>query len=95
MKSAYELAMERLQKEDPTSSKPLTDEQKQQLAQIEKTYEAKIADRVIFLEKTLNDAQRAQDFAQADQISKQIHSERAVLRESCEREKDALRSTFK
>lgn len=41
MKSAYELAMERLNKEDPNANKPLSDEQKTQLAEIDERYKAK------------------------------------------------------
>ena len=47
MKSAFELAMERLEKEAPT--RELTDEQRGKLAELSKVYEAKIADRVVFL----------------------------------------------
>ena len=49
MKSAYELAMERLAKTSgPT--KTLTDEQKARIAEIEKKYEAKIAQEKLGLE---------------------------------------------
>ncbi len=43
MKSAYELAMERLEKEQGPSRK-LTDEQKARIADIEKKYDAKVAE---------------------------------------------------
>ena len=46
MKSSYELAMERLNKTAP--AKKLTTEQKQQLAEIDSQYAAKIAEREIF-----------------------------------------------
>lgn len=46
MKSAYELAMERLEKESP-SGPPPSEEQKKELAEIDKLYEAKIAGRKI------------------------------------------------
>ena len=41
MKSAYELAMERLEKESPQES--LTEEKKELISEIEKKYSAKIA----------------------------------------------------
>ena len=47
MKSAYELAMERLQQKAPTVV--LTDEQKQQIAEIESTFKARIAEKELFL----------------------------------------------
>ena len=43
MKSAYELAMERLEKKTPSVA--LTNEQKQQIAEIESTYKARIAEK--------------------------------------------------
>ena len=44
MKSAYELAMERLEKKAPSVA--LTDEQKQQIAEIDSTFKARIAERM-------------------------------------------------
>ena len=46
MKSAYELAMERLQKGSPTIT--LTSEQKAELAEIDSSFNAKIAERKFF-----------------------------------------------
>ena len=48
MKSAYELAMERMGGGDDN---PLTDEQKEQIAEIDTKYKAKIAERKIFSKK--------------------------------------------
>ena len=47
MKSAYELAMERLNKASPVVK--LTNDQKKRLAELDAEYKAKIADREIFL----------------------------------------------
>jgi hypothetical protein len=49
-KSSYELAMERLRKKDKeqgVEEKPLTDEQKAQIAEIRRTYDARLAEREI------------------------------------------------
>ena len=43
MKSAYELAMERLAKSDPDASAPLSAEQKRALAEVDTLYQGKIA----------------------------------------------------
>jgi len=43
MKSAYELAMERLEKKAPSLA--LTDEQKQQIGEIDSTFKARIAEQ--------------------------------------------------
>ena len=53
MKSSYELAMERM---GGGYDKPLTDEQKEKIAKIDTRYKAKIAERKIFLEKSVEDA---------------------------------------
>ena len=52
MKSSYELAMERMGDGD----KPLNEEQKAKIAEIDSKYKAKIAERKIFLEKSVQDA---------------------------------------
>ena len=50
LKSAYELAMERLRKQDADAgieSRPVTDEQKAAIAEIRNFYEAKMAEREV------------------------------------------------
>ena len=47
MKSAYELAMERLEKQSPTAK--LNTRQKTEIAEIESTAKAKIAEKEVFL----------------------------------------------
>lgn len=91
MKSAYELAMERLAKSDPSSSKPLTAEQKSRLADIDTLYKSKIAERDIFLKKQLDDALAAGNFEEAEKVRSQIASERARLEEEREEEKERVR----
>lgn len=90
MKSAYELAMERLAKSDP-SSRSLTAEQKQRLAEIDRVYQGKIAEREIFLKQQLDAALGGQKFDDADKIRKQIASEKARLEEEREDEKERVR----
>lgn len=55
MKSAYELAMERLQKESP-SPPPLSEEQKAALAETENNYLSKIAEVKILAERELKES---------------------------------------
>ena len=57
MKSAYELAMERLEKASPSIS--LTDEQKKEIAEVDSVYRAKIAEREVFLKDQIRKAQIA------------------------------------
>ena len=89
MKSAFELAMERLEKESPTQE--LTDEQKAKLAELSRVYEAKIADRVVFLNGEMEKAEAAGEFEQIEQLNKQLASERKVLEAELEVKKNELR----
>jgi hypothetical protein len=91
MKSAYELAMERLAKSDPDATRPLTAEQKDRLAEIDRVYQGKLAEREIFLKKQLNDAYADQKAEEVIKIKQQIASERARLEEEREEEKERVR----
>jgi hypothetical protein len=93
MKSAYELAMERLAKSDPAASTPLTPEQKSRLAEIDRVYKGKLAEREIFLKKQLDEAFAAQKFEDADKIKQQLASERARIEEDRDAEKERIRKT--
>tara|TARA_B110000037_G_scaffold221976_1_gene294878 strand:- start:160 stop:438 length:279 start_codon:yes stop_codon:yes gene_type:complete len=90
MKSAYELAMERLDAEAP-ESKPLTDQQKAQLGEIDEKYKAKIAEREIFLKQKLVTAESQGDMHGALDIKKQLGNERTRLEEEREHQKDKIR----
>jgi Spy/CpxP family protein refolding chaperone len=91
MKSAYELAMERLAKSDPAAGRALTPEQKNRLAEIDRVYQGRIAEREIFLKQQLEAALAAQNFDEADKVRKQIAGERARLEEEREDEKELVR----
>lgn len=91
MKSAYELAMERLAKADPDAARPVTPEQKQRLAEIDRVYQGKMAEREIFLKQQLNKALAAQKLDEADKVRQQIASEKARLEEEREEEKERVR----
>jgi competence protein ComEC len=95
MKSAYELAMERLQKSDPDADVKLTDEQKAQLADVTRVYEGKIAEREIFLKQRLAEARTAGNAEDFESISKQLVSERARLEEEREDAKNEIRRAGK
>jgi hypothetical protein len=90
MKSAYELAMERLGKADPAAA-PLSPEQKARLAEIDRVYQGKLAEREIFLQQQLRDALAARNPDEADKIRKQISGEKARLEEEREEEKERVR----
>lgn len=90
MKSAYELAMERLAKAEPAAA-PLSAEQKSRLAEIDRVYQGKLAEREIFLKQQLNGALADRKLDEADKIRQQIAGEKARLEEEREDEKERVR----
>lgn len=90
MKSAYELAMERLNKTAP--SVKLTDEQKKEIAELDSQYAAKIAEREIFLKDQLAKAAGEGDYSALEQLEKQLQSERKTLAAELEEKKEAVRN---
>ena len=88
MKSAYELAMERLEKKDG-KSKPLTDEQKKAIAEIDSQTKAKIAEVDIMSRKDLAEARARGD---ADKIQAiEAERTRAIERAKSRGEEDKER----
>jgi len=92
MKSAYELAMERLQKKSPSVA--LTDQQKQQIAEIDSTYKARIAERELFLKDQISKAQTVGNMEEAEALQKQLTIEIRRLQEDAEEKKEKLRASF-
>lgn len=90
MKSAYELAMERLDQAAPKEA-PLSAAQKKQLAEIDTRFQGKLAEREIFLKQKLNEALATGNADEADQLRRQIASERTRLEEEREDEKNRVR----
>ena len=89
MKSAYELAMERLNKQSPVT--PLTDGQKQQLAELDSRYAAKIAEREIHCKSQIAAAEASGDFAAAEQAQQELAAERRKLQAELEEKKENVR----
>ncbi len=89
MKTAYELAMERLAKNAPAVK--LTDEQKRALAELDARYRAKIAEREIFLQGEIQKAVAKGDAEALAQLEKQLASDRKSLQAELEARKEAVR----
>jgi len=92
MKSAYELAMERLAKDQPIVA--LTDDQKKQLAEIDSQFKARIAEKELFLKGEIAKAQAAGKFEEVESLEKQLRTEIRRLQEDCESKKEKLRASF-
>jgi len=92
MKSAYELAMERLAKNQPIVT--LSDDQKKRLADVDSTFKARIAEKELFLKDQIRTAQSAGKFEEMESLEKQLASEIRRLQEDCEAKKEKLRASF-
>ena len=88
MKSSYELAMERLNKNSPATK--LTAAQKKQLAELDSKYTAKIAEREIALNGEI--AKAADDFQKEESLREQLMTDRKKLQADLEEKKEQIRS---
>jgi len=88
MKSAYELAMSRLEK--TAQSIELTADQKRMLAEIDSEVEARIAEQRIFIDGEI--AKAFADEARVTELRKQLAGEIASLEEKRETKKDKIRN---
>ncbi len=89
MKSAYELAMERLNKTSPTVK--LTAAQKKELAELDSRYAAKIAEREIALKDEMSKAAEAGDAEKMEQAQRQLSDDRKKLQSELEEKKEKVR----
>ena len=87
MKSAYELAMERLNKSSPTIK--LSDAQKKNIAELESQYAARIAAREIALKGEM--ASAAEDVEKENALREQLAMERKKLQAELEEKKERVR----
>ena len=88
MKSAYELAMERLEKKNPTPK--LTDAQKEQIAEINSLYGSKIAEKETFLQGEITKEKLKRDATAVGQLQDQLGREVRRLQAEWEEKKAAV-----
>jgi len=86
MKSAYEIAMGKFGGEEPIAK--LTDEQRNELAEIDRKFAAKIAEKKIFLEKQI---EATGDVAEIRQLQEQLNREVSRLESDREAAKEEVR----
>jgi hypothetical protein len=91
MKTAYELAMERLSKSAPVAKRSAA--QKKQLAELDSKYAARIAEREIALQDEIAQAAAAGEFEKLEQIQQQLVNERKAIQAELEEKKDQVRSS--
>ena len=89
MKTAFELAMERLSKNAPTVK--LSEETKKQLAEVDSIYAAKLAQRELLVNTELSKAMASGEFETLEQLQKQLVSDRKTLEAEKEEKKEQIR----
>ena len=90
MKSAYELAMERLQKQTPVTK--ITAEQKAELARLDTLYKAKKAERELFLRGEIAKAQAQGDANSVDELQQQLSRDLRRIEDELEGKKEKVRA---
>ncbi len=86
MKSAYEIAMARLEKEAPTQS--LNSSQKEEIAELDNLYASKIAERQVFLEGKIAVAAGTPE---EEELRRELGRELRRLKEELEDKKTIVR----
>jgi hypothetical protein len=92
LKSAFELAMERLQKKDEAAgivNRPLTDAEKTAIAEVRNYYEAKIAEQQVLYESHVK---KVTDPAAREALDSEWRRERERFIEDRDRKIDKIRS---
>ena len=89
-KTAFELAMERLQAADPAEAKarPLTAKQKEEIAEARRVAAARLAEREILFRDALK---KIADPAEREKAESNYVTDRRRIDEDCERQIEAIR----
>ncbi|MFV0415278.1 MAG: hypothetical protein ACK5NG_02805 [Chthoniobacterales bacterium] len=87
MKTAFEIAMEKLEAKTP--SKELSEDQKSRLAETNSLYQSKIAEKKLLLEPEIT--KNADNPAEVEMLQRQLSGEIARLEEEAERLKTKIR----
>ena len=88
IKSAYELAMERM---GGSPGKKLTQQQKAKLAELDRVYSAKIAEEELSLNPRIAAARAAGDLEGAQKLEETLRTQVQKLRRKLDAEKEAAR----
>ena len=90
-KSAYEIILERLRKrdiEEGVKERPLSDEQRARIAEVRKTYEAKLAEREILYQSA---RMKAADLEEFDRLEEEYRRDRERIASERDRKIDEAR----
>ena len=84
--------MERLEKKTPSMA--LTPEQKAQIAEIDSSFKARMAERELFLKGEIAKAAQAGNSEEAETLQKQLTIDLRRFQEDAEAKKEKLRASF-
>ena len=90
MKTAYELAMERLTSKEP--ERKLNPEQKRKLAEVDDTYRAKVAERETFLGAKIAAAKAGGALEEAGVLQEELARDLRGIRTEWEQKKEKARA---
>lgn len=90
MKSAYELAMERLEKSSPL--KKLTPAQIAQIQELDSIYKAKLAERETMAQATIAEAQAAGSMENVQMMQEALAQELKKIRAEWEEKQEKIRN---
>ncbi len=90
MKSAYELAMERLEAKEPGVT--LSEEQRAQLMELDRVYQAKKAEKELFLQGEMAKARERGDAEALDSLERQLVADRSNLQAELKAKKEQIRA---
>jgi hypothetical protein len=93
MKSAYELAMERLEKSTPTQK--LTSNQLKEIEELDSIYKARIAERETFLHSQIAQARASGDAKNLSMLQDELVRDLKSLRAEWAEKKEKIRSIQK
>lgn len=91
LKSAVELALEKLDREIGKELPQLTDDQKKRISEVRSRYEAKIAEAEISAQSTVRKARQSGDFSALEEAKTHLTSERQRLERLRDREIKQIR----
>ena len=91
LKSALEVAMEKLEQQEEFTVTQLTEEKKEDIAEIRRKYQARIAEAEINSESKLKQAVGSGAFEEVEKIRAQVADEKRRLTERMEKKIEEIR----
>jgi hypothetical protein len=91
-KTAYEIILERLKKkdrDDGVEERPLTEEQRAQIAELRRVYEAKLAEREILYQSA---RRKASDLEELDKLEEEYRRDRERIASERDRKVEGVRT---